>query len=73
MKSTKASSTIAKNAKKEGESAKTEAKEVRHHAKAKHHAYGKYSRCKPSHMAKAHHKTMHKAAAKSTKTAAKKG
>jgi Ni/Co efflux regulator RcnB len=72
-KSTKASKSVAKQAKAEGESTKTEAKEVRHHAMAKHHAYGKYSRCKPSHMAKAHHKTMHKAAAKTTKTAAKKG
>jgi Ni/Co efflux regulator RcnB len=66
---TKASKSVAKQAKAEGESTKTEAKEVRHHAKAKHH-YGKYSRCKPSHMgkAKSHHKTMHKAAAKTTTT-----
>ena len=67
---TKASTSVAKQAKSEGESVKTEAKEVRHHA-AKH-KYGKYRRCGPSHMASNHHKTMHhhKAAAK---TATKKG
>ena len=55
---------VAKQAKAEGESTKTEAKEVRHHA-AKH-KYGKYRRCAPSHMASKHHKatTHHKAAAK---------
>ena len=54
---------VAAQAKAEHESVKTEAKEVRHHAAAKHQ-YGKYRNCPPSHMAAAHH---HKAAAK-TKT-----
>ncbi|MGN6154817.1 MAG: hypothetical protein ACTHN4_03680 [Sphingomicrobium sp.] len=67
---TKASTSVAKQAKAEGESVKTEAKEVRHHAAVKH-SYGKYRRCGPSHMASNHHKTMHHKAA--AKTATKKG
>jgi hypothetical protein len=61
---TKATSSVAKQAKAEGESVKTEAKEIRHHAAAKH-KYGTYRRCAPSHMASTHHKAaMHKTAAK---------
>ena len=56
----KATHSVAAQAKAEHESVKTEAKEVRHHAAAKH-KYGKYRNCPPSHMAAAHH---HKAAAK---------
>lgn len=65
----KTTPSVAKQAKAEGESVKTEAKEVRHHAAAKH-KYGKYERCRPSHMASSHHKatTHHKAAAKPAAT-----
>jgi hypothetical protein len=61
--------TIAKQAKAEGESTATEAKE--HHAAARHHHAAK---CSCSHYAKAksHKMASHKAAAKKTATSTKK-
>jgi hypothetical protein len=51
-KSTTATKSVAKQAKAEGESVKTEAKEIRHHAAMKHHA-------------KRHHAKHHRMASKS--------
>jgi hypothetical protein len=56
----KTTHSVAKEAKAEGESVKTEEQEMQHHS-AKAHHYGKYHDCPPAHMASSHH---HKAAAK---------